>query len=682
MPKLRIFRLTIILTGFLCYWLYACLASAQANLLLEEDDLLFFGEEHIVITATKANIRLSEAPATVSVITSEDIQRYGWRTLADVLRSQAGYQVFSDRIYNFVVPRGYYLSNDPNSRILLMINSHSVVEFFGYYNGHLAAIDLNHVKQIEIVRGPNSALYGTNAMFSVINIITKKGRDLDGFKLINEIGSFEHTKWSFSYGREFNHGLDVFFQGNLLATGNQTLYFDEYDHPDYPSAGYTTGQANREELSNASFSIAYRNFSLQGMHNDRKKHVPTGLYGGQFNQDRTFFQDINQYLELKYHLSIDSKVESDFRIHTDRYEYRGRFMYYPDPNWISGPSYESEYNTIENRSFGGEWQISLNLNERSKTIFGGEYKNYEQLDFAYYSENDPDHNLNERYCVDPEENIVSAFLLHTIYFKDQFILEAGLHYDDYSSIGNHLSPKGSISYQPFSKTWLKLLYGEAFRAPNFWERNEEGTIFWVLGNPDLKPEMIRNVEFIFSTTLNRRLGCRSSMYYYQMDDNIQQVDGKWQNVEGLTGLGLEAELVFTQNENMGYMNFSYSDVTSEVDDQRIGFSAQWLAKAGITRKFANRLTVSCETQFVGPRLKGLRSEPELEAYNLTNLTLSGIKVADRLTVSLSISNIFDVDYQHPSFVPDLATWNMNAAHPVYDIPADGRSFLLKSVLTF
>ncbi len=243
-----------------------------------------------VWTASKHGQSMADAPAAISVVTAEDIQHYGWRNLAEVIKAQPGFDVYSDRIYNYIVPRGFALSNDPNSRILLLVDGHSVVEFFGYYNGHLASVDLNYVSRIEFVRGPNSALYGTNAMFAVINVMTKKGDQQNGLHLINELGSFQHTKFSLAYGKQYQNGLNVFVQGTGLRTDHQTLFFKEYDNPDYSSGGFTGGNANELDLRNGSFNLSYKNLSLHGMANNRKKHIPTGLYGGRFNDEATFFR--------------------------------------------------------------------------------------------------------------------------------------------------------------------------------------------------------------------------------------------------------------------------------------------------------------------------------------------------------------------------------------------------------
>lgn len=144
-----------------------------------------------ISTAAKYAQSASEAPASVTIISSEDIQRYGYRTLQDVFMRVFGFYVSNDRNYAYLGVRGFSRPTDYNNRIQLLINGHTLNEnIFGSVSISTEfSIDLNAVERIEIVRGPGSALYGTSAMLAVVNIITKTGNSVDGLGVSGEAGN-------------------------------------------------------------------------------------------------------------------------------------------------------------------------------------------------------------------------------------------------------------------------------------------------------------------------------------------------------------------------------------------------------------------------------------------------------------------------------------------------------------
>ena len=127
-------------------------------------------------TASKHPENVSETPASVTVITRSDIRAYGWRTLAEVLQSVRGYWVNSDRDYSYLGVRGFARPGDNNTRILLLVNGHRLNDniFYQALIGTEFPLDVELIERIEIVRGPASSLYGTNAFFGVINVVTQQ----------------------------------------------------------------------------------------------------------------------------------------------------------------------------------------------------------------------------------------------------------------------------------------------------------------------------------------------------------------------------------------------------------------------------------------------------------------------------------------------------------------------------
>src|SRR6202451_3985020 len=136
--------------------------------------------------------KVTEAPASVTIITAEDIQRYGYRTLADILRNVRGFYVSYDRNYSYLGVRGYGLPGDYNSRIELLIDGHRLND--NIYDAALIGtefpMDVDLIDRVEVIRGPNSSLYVASDFLGVINIITKRGRDLQKVSVAGEVASY------------------------------------------------------------------------------------------------------------------------------------------------------------------------------------------------------------------------------------------------------------------------------------------------------------------------------------------------------------------------------------------------------------------------------------------------------------------------------------------------------------
>src|SRR5206468_2674797 len=120
-----------------------------------------------------------------------EIQHQGYRTLGEILNSVRSFFATNDRNYTSLGVRGFSRPGDYNTRILLLIDGHRVND--NIYDeamiGPELALDLDLIQQIEIVRGPVSSLYGSNALFAVINITTRRGRDLNGLEVAGTRGS-------------------------------------------------------------------------------------------------------------------------------------------------------------------------------------------------------------------------------------------------------------------------------------------------------------------------------------------------------------------------------------------------------------------------------------------------------------------------------------------------------------
>src|SRR5580658_7932737 len=181
-----------------------------------------------VVSAALHPQTLQDAPASVTIITAEDIRKYGYRTLGEALSSVRGFYVSNDRTYETVGVRGFSLPGDYTSHILVMINGHNMADNvfdFMFFFGNDFPVEMNLIKQIEIIRGPSSALYGSNAVFATINVITKSLDEAGPLALTADVGSFGEKKAQIQESASLG-GAKMLFSGSLYNnTGESPLFF-------------------------------------------------------------------------------------------------------------------------------------------------------------------------------------------------------------------------------------------------------------------------------------------------------------------------------------------------------------------------------------------------------------------------------------------------------------------------
>src|SRR6202035_570875 len=152
-------------------------------------------EVHVdtVYGASKFEQKITEAPSSVTIISADQIRKYGYRTFADILRSVPGFYVNYDRNYSYVGVRGFASPGDYNTRVLILVDGHVMNDdvYGGAYIGTDFPIDIDLIERVEIIRGPGSALYGTSALLAVINVVTKHGHHFGGVEIAASGGGLQ-----------------------------------------------------------------------------------------------------------------------------------------------------------------------------------------------------------------------------------------------------------------------------------------------------------------------------------------------------------------------------------------------------------------------------------------------------------------------------------------------------------
>lgn len=507
------------------------------------DESSLFQELPSVSGASRYEQAISEAPAYVSIVTAREIRLFGYRTLADILRSVPGFYTTYDRNYSYLGARGFGRPGDFNTRVLLLIDGYHRVNDSVYYQAPIGTdfpVEVDLIDRVEIIRGPSSSIYGTNAVFAVVNVITKRGRDLKGAEVSGEAGSFDTYKGILTYGDRFSNGFEALASGSYYSGGGQDLYFRQFDRPSTNHG--VAADLDGDYYGNFFTKLGFKDLTLSGAVKSREKKIPTAPWDLVFNDSRTKTSDERAFMDLKYEGSLEHQLGLMLRTFYDHYDYEGTYPYYEEGtkrlrNIIVSKDF------AQGEWFGGEFQVTKSFWDQHKVVWGAEYR--------FNSREDQRNYVDQPRLVYLDRNQSSSTT--AVYAQDEcritqyLLLNAGVRYDSFQGFGDSVNPRLGLVYHPFEPTFLKLLYGQAFRIPNAYELYyEDGTT--VKANPNLQPETIKTYEVVWEQLLGKSLRFTLAGFYYNMGNLISlqtdPVDGMlfFGNVQEVTAKGLEAEL--------------------------------------------------------------------------------------------------------------------------------------------
>jgi iron complex outermembrane receptor protein len=636
-------------------------------------EMVLFQDIPSVFGASRFDQKLSEAPASVTVITAMDIKKYGYRTLAEVLQSVNGFYVTNDRNYSYLGVRGFGSPGDYNTRVLLLVDGHRINDgiFDSALIGREFPVDIDLIDRIEVIRGPSSSLYGSNAFFGVVNITTRLGRDLKGAEISGSGGSFDTYQGRTSYGNRFENGLEVLLSGSYGHSKGQDLFYKEFDRPQTRNG--VARDCDGEEAYSTFARLGYKDFTLEGVYTSREKGIPTGSYGTVFGDPDTKTTDARAYLDLKYdHQPLDG-LGVMARLYYDYYRYDGDYSYdvaQTGQRRQIVPYYDYGYGDWA----GGELQFSRKFFDRHRLILGTEYRNFLRQDQGAFERDPPFEYFDSR----EQTYAWGVYLQDEFRILENLILNAGLRYDYFGTFGGTLNPRLALIWDPFDTFTVKLLYGTAFRAPNAYELYyDDATTIKVVGA--VEPETIDTYEIVLEKELMDGLRVSLSGYYYTVDNLIALAqdpeDGLlfFRNLDQVEGRGVELEL----NGKLPWLGietragYAYQLARDSGTGEVLVNSPRHQARLNVSAPlYQEKLFAGAELRYMSPR-KTLLAKDSDDAF-VTNLTLFSKDWIKGLEVSASIYNLFDESYGDPG----------SGEHVQDLIEQDGRSFRIKLNYSF
>lgn len=674
---------------------------AQELSTLYEDDILFGEEELIVISATKIEQKVSEAPATILVIAHDQIQDYDWQSLNDILYRQPGFAPCQDYDRRTVASRGVFEGWNNNHLLLLIDGLPYNDNLYGSaYTWEITPLFM--VKSVEVIRGPGSALYGSNATNGVLTINTLSANDLNGSSRMRFRLGNEQTRSVEAVTGSVNHFANVVvgYQASRTAGNSYPSYDDFLNTMRFSDAAHPPRFQIKDDRHSSYFFVKaegkdYLNgLSLQ--FHDQHWDFQTGHgWLWQIPDFEESMHESRQILSLQYCPVTTSRLEKEVAIRYQRhnidwnmrYAVNGAYeFYYPAGMW--------EYLNTKADDIFARVQGKLTLPHRVNLLAGiettyflytGDNEHYSNVDLADFDY--PPYPNNEMQPQGPWfEWIVDKPIYYLGFFSqltsgdllgERLSATAGIRFDrqffNFSAVDkpnrpeedksfSKVSPRLGIVYKLAARTTLKWLAGRAFRSPSPTELF--GTNTWTLASNlrELDPEIITTFEFAADHRLTKHLNVRLNGFFTKFENQIAYSEANYNlstNIYTLTTTGLELEAAYTSKNWSGFANYSLAqridesiidELISESGNELTWFPAH-LANIGLAYK-RDRVSLSAQVHYQGEvlRRESDRAGETYRDYRPENIeswvtvdVFARYQVTPYLSLDLSLANLTDTD---------------------------------------
>jgi len=647
----------------------------------------------LVEAASRVIEPVESAPASVSIIGSQELRAMRYPTVFEALRGTRGVFVGDDRLYQTLGFRGFNRLGSYGNRVLVTLDGTPMNDdwIWSSYVGFDLRTDLDDIDHIEIVRGPGSVLYGTSAFSGVVNLVTRASE----VPTSNEAGiSLAADGAARVRARVTRHlGASAGFWTSLAAgkSAGQDFFFPEYAADGPPNVAGVARGIDGAKFGTWAGRVWWGGLALNWSLHHHTKQQPTGQYDTLFGDGRTYSADTRGLVELRFEQAIGAAITSLTRVTGNVYDYTGDYARSPEDEGVENNSYRSFWAVAEQRfvitplsaislSIGAEGQVHPDAAGEGSTETAGRYIDVDQ-----------------------------SFSLGAVYGSLELRpfswleLSAGGRLDYYSTFGSSFNPRLALIAQPWPGGNLKLMAGKAFKAPSVYEVSY--TYIGQLPNPALQPENIYSAEVELSQRLTPTLTLTLAAYANYIEDLISlenadpSPDGtentQFRNTDTPVG-ALGAELEVRRDWKEGWMlSASYSFQQSRylasdglraltgfersADLREVPNSPQHLASfKGALPLFGRALTFMNRLSFEGPRFDRNDADDagvlqtQVASSLSWDIVLSGQVARWGVSYSFGVYNAFDSRGRYP--VSDELRQ--------LSIPMLGRSLLAAATLTY
>lgn len=466
-----------------------------------------------VEAASRMAESVEDAPASVSLISSQELRAMRYPTLAEALRGTRGIFLSDDRGYQSLGFRGFSRLGSYGNRVLITLDGVPLNDdwVWSSYVGSDLRSDLEDIDRIEIVRGPGSVVYGTSAFSGVVNMVTRSKEVPTGQELGASVASdgLARARARLTYHFGPNGGVWASISGGE-STGRD-FFFPEYV-ADGPAtvAGYARG-LDGAKFATLSGKAWWRDLSLTWSLHHHDKRLPTGQFETLFGDGRTHQADTRAFIEARFEPQLGSAVTSLTRLHANYYRYRGEFARSPADGGM-------EYNNYDSPWVGAEQRFVVTTGERFSASLGGEVQDHPQAHQTDGTETDGS-------SLDDTRHFVIGAVYGNVDVRpvEALKLSVGGRLDYYSTFGASFNPRLAVIVRPSAADNVKFLFGKAFRAPSVYELYYAGV--GQVAAPSLRPENIYSGEIEWSHRFAPTVTATIAVFTNYIQDLISLQDG-------------------------------------------------------------------------------------------------------------------------------------------------------------
>jgi iron complex outermembrane receptor protein len=650
------------------------LVLSPAAVALEEDVVKVHPYPRTIAIATGHEIPVHLAPAVTSVITAEELDSIGATTLSEALALVPGVYVLHRRQGDHFIFRGVRTDSNFNPDWLLLVDGIPQNDvLLGNQRQFIGDMPLQSIARIEVIRGPGSALYGADAFAGVVNIITKRPLDVTGSQLGVRAGSFDTREVRYQH---HNASFDV---GSLLsiqvrkADGPRPLVEMDaqtfWDRRFGTNASLAPGYRETWETDyNLNWDVQKDAWRARWHHRSRKF---ADAIGGALDPGGSFTPKVHSvdviYDEPAWSQDWGLRGHAgwwyyDADSHNTRVYPAGAFGgTFPDGVVdIIGYSEDRLHAEISGLYRGFSRQdILLGVGAARHRIYDvRERRNFVlppgglPMPLGETAELGP----NEVFAPSGERRIYFAYAQDEWTFARDWILTTGVRYDDYSDFGSTTNPRFALVWSSTAYLTTKFLAGRAFRAPTFLDldgRNNPA----IIGNPNLKPEVIETYEISFDYVPTLRFRTGLSFFHHTITDKIRAIgralETTNENVGVQDGRGGEWEWSWNITRDLTFTGW-YAHQRNKLREGRSdpGFAPRNSASLRLDWRFMPNWFLNTNVLWVADRGRPVDDvRGRIADFTLVDLTLRHRPRKSSWTAALSIFNLLNKDARDPSDPP-------------------------------